>query len=75
MLRRHSDEAGHDYDTIEKTSVTQRRLGPDEDEAKALEELRTMHDLGVTVAVCSLRGRDAVDRVIAYKRVITEISA
>jgi F420-dependent oxidoreductase-like protein len=76
VLRGHCADLGRGYDTIEKTATTPFELGPNgEGAAKMLDDLRGLHDLGVTVATGSLRGGDGPRTVAAYgEHVIPEIS-
>jgi F420-dependent oxidoreductase-like protein len=76
VLRGHCDRLGRDYDTVEKTATIPFELGPSGAGAdKTLSQLRELHDLGITVAVGSLRGPDGPERVAAYgEHIIPEIS-
>jgi alkanesulfonate monooxygenase len=76
VLRDHCANLGRDYDTIEKTSITPFDLGTSGEGAhEMLDRLRAMHDLGITVAIGSLRGMDGPDLVTAYgEHIIPEIS-
>jgi len=76
VLRRHCDDVGRDYDTIEKTAGTSFDLGPDGQGAdKMLDRLREMHGMGFTVVTGSLRGPDGPGLVAAYgEHIIPEIS-
>jgi F420-dependent oxidoreductase-like protein len=77
VLREHCERLGRDYDAIEKTSIIPFELGHDGEGAdKMLAQLREMHDLGITLAVGSLRGPDGPENVAAYgEHIIPEISA
>ncbi len=49
VLRKHCEDVGRDYDTIEKTVMGAMDPGPDgENVDSMLETMRAMHDLGVT---------------------------
>jgi len=76
VLREHCANLSRDYDTIEKTAMTPFELGKDGAGAsEMLDRLRTLHDLGFTVATGSLRGPDGPELVAAYgEHVIPEIS-
>jgi hypothetical protein len=76
VLREHCANLGRDYDTIEKTSLTPFELGRNGEGAdKMLDQLREIHDLGITVATGSLRGPDGPELVAAFgEHIIPEIS-
>jgi F420-dependent oxidoreductase-like protein len=76
VLREHCADLGRDYDTIEKTAMAPFELGPKGEGAdKMLDELRQVHDLGVTVATGSLRGGDGPGTIAAYgEHIIPKIS-
>ncbi len=76
VLHQHCDNLGRDYDAIEKTAITPFELGANGEGAdKMLDQLRELHDLGITVATGSLRGPDGPEHVAAYgKHIIPEIS-
>jgi F420-dependent oxidoreductase-like protein len=76
VLREHCERLGRDYDAIEKTSIIPFELGRDGEGAdKMLAQLREMHDLGITLAVGSLRGPHGPENVPAYgEHIIPEIS-
>jgi F420-dependent oxidoreductase-like protein len=76
VLREHCANLGRDYDTIEKTAMTPFELGRGgEGASKMLDQLRAMHDIGITVATGSVRGPDGPDLVAAYgEHIIPEIS-
>jgi F420-dependent oxidoreductase-like protein len=76
VLREHCANLGRDYETIEKTSITPFELGKNGEGAdKMLDQLREMHDLGITVATGSLRGLNGPELVAAYgEHVVPEIS-
>ena len=76
VLREHCSRLGRDYDTVEKTAGAQFELGKNGEGAdKMLEDLRGLHDLGVTMATGSLRGPDGPELVAAYgEHIIPEIS-
>jgi F420-dependent oxidoreductase-like protein len=76
VLRAHCADVGRDYDAIEKTAMTSFELGPNGEGAEQmLERLRSLHDLGVTLATGSLRGPDGPASVAAYgAQVIPEIA-
>jgi F420-dependent oxidoreductase-like protein len=76
VLREHCANLGRDYDTIEKTSITQFELGRNGEGAdKMLDRLRELYDLGITVATGSLRGPDGPELVAACgEHIIPEIS-
>jgi F420-dependent oxidoreductase-like protein len=76
VLREHCANLGRDYGTIEKTSITPLELGKNgEGAGKLLDQLREMHELGITVATGSLRGPDGPELVAAYgEHIIPEIS-
>jgi F420-dependent oxidoreductase-like protein len=76
VLRGHCADLGRDYDTIEKTAMAPFELGAKgEGSDKMLDELRELHDLGVTAATGSLRGGDGPATIAAYgEHVIPEIS-
>jgi F420-dependent oxidoreductase-like protein len=77
VLRGHCARLGRDYDTIEKTATIPFELAPGGEGAdKMLSQLRELHDLGITVAVGSLRGPDGPERIAAFgEHIIPEISA
>jgi alkanesulfonate monooxygenase len=77
VLRGHCARLGRDYDTIEKTATIPFELAPGGEGAdKMLGQLRELHDLGITVAVGSLRGPDGPERIAAFgEHIIPEISA
>ena len=77
VLREHCASVGRDYDDIEKTSIIPFELGSGGEGAdKLLDQLREMHDLGITLAVGSLRGPSGPSLVAAYgEHIIPEISA
>ena len=76
VLREHCAKLDRDYDTIEKTAITPFELGPrGEGAQKMLDQLRAMHDLGITMATGSLRGPGGPESVAAYgEHIIPEIS-
>ena len=76
VLQAHCADLGRDYNTIEKTAMAPFELGPKgEGAAKMLDDLRDLHDLGVTVATGSLRGRDGPGTVALYgEHIIPEIA-
>jgi len=76
VLREHCANEGRNYDDIEKTAMTGFDLGPKGENApQILEQLRAMHELGITVATGSLRGPDGPERVAAFgEYIIPEIS-
>jgi F420-dependent oxidoreductase-like protein len=76
VLREHCANLDRDYDTIEKTAMTPFELGRDgEGATKMLDQLRDLHDLGVTVATGSLRGPHGPDVVAAYgEHIIPQIA-
>ncbi len=76
VLREHCAKLDRDYDTIEKTAITPFELGPNGEGAeRMLDQLRGMHDLGITVATGSLRGPDGPECIAAYgEHIIPEIS-
>jgi F420-dependent oxidoreductase-like protein len=53
VLRSHCDDAGRDYDTIEKTVST--FVDPDQDRARVLEHLVELAELGIDHAIVSPR--------------------
>jgi F420-dependent oxidoreductase-like protein len=77
VLREHCASLGRDYDAIEKTAIVPFELGRGgEGTDKLLAQLREMHDLGITLAVGSLRGPDGPELVAAYgEHIIPEIAA
>ena len=77
VLRGHCADVGRDYDAIEKTAIIPFEMGPGGEGAdKMLGQLREMHDLGITLAVGSLRGPAGPSLVTAYgEHIIPEISA
>jgi len=77
VLQEHCADVGRDYDTIEKTAMAPFELGADGHGAdKLLDQLRGLHDLGITVATGSLRGPDGPGTVAAYgQHIIPEISS
>jgi F420-dependent oxidoreductase-like protein len=76
VLRGHCANVGRDYDTIEKTALTPFDLGRNGESAdRMLNDLRALHELGITVATGSLRGPAGPETVEAYGRyIIPEIS-
>ena len=76
VLREHCAHLDRDYDTIEKTAMTPFEVGANGEGAdKMLDQLRELHNLGITVATGSLRGPDGPRRVAAYgEHIIPEIS-
>ena len=76
VLRGHCADLGRDYDSIEKTAMTPFTLGPGGEGAdELLERLRTLHELGITVATGSLTGPDGPEKVAAYgEHIIPEIA-
>jgi len=77
VLREHCDHLGRDYNAIEKTVTTPFELGANGEGAdKMLDQLRELHDLGITVATGSARGPAGPEHVAAYgTHIIPEISA
>jgi F420-dependent oxidoreductase-like protein len=77
VLREHCAAVGRDYETIEKTATVPFELGKNgEGVDKLLARLRDMRDLGITLAVGSLRGPDGPERVAAFgEHVIPEIAS
>jgi F420-dependent oxidoreductase-like protein len=76
VLREHCANLGRDYDNIEKTAITPFELGKNGEGAnKMLDQLREMHDLGITLATGSLRGPEGPASVAVYgERIIPEIA-
>jgi F420-dependent oxidoreductase-like protein len=76
VLRRHCEDLGRDYDSIEKTAGIIFTLGKNgEGASELLTQLRECHDLGVTVVTGSLRGPDGPEYIAAYgEYIIPEIS-
>ena len=76
VLREHCDRLGRDYDSIEKTATTSFTVGKDGSGAsEMLDRLRTLHDLGFTVATGSLTGPEGPAAVAAFgEHIIPEIS-
>ncbi|HEV7654499.1 MAG TPA: LLM class F420-dependent oxidoreductase [Mycobacteriales bacterium] len=54
VLRAHCEREGRDYDDIEKTTTV--HVGPSAEPGKLLEELRSLHELGFTVAYMMVQG-------------------
>ncbi len=76
VLRKHCSDVGRDYDTIEKTAITAFDLGPNGEGApQLLEQLRALHELGITAATGSLMGPEGPATVAAFgEHIIPEIS-
>jgi F420-dependent oxidoreductase-like protein len=76
VLRAHCADVGRDYDEIEKTATIPFELGRGGEGAdKLLAQLRELHDLGITLAVGSLRGPEGPELVAAYgEHIIPQIA-
>jgi alkanesulfonate monooxygenase len=76
VLREHCEREGRDYDSIEKTTAfmmrVERSAGPD----PLLEQLRSAHELGFTVAYLTVRDEDPLPAIeMLATAVIPEISS
>jgi F420-dependent oxidoreductase-like protein len=76
VLKEHCANEGRNYDDIEKTAMAGFDIGVNgENAGQILDELRSMHELGVTVATGSLKGIDGPAQVAQFGEKIIPVIA